>query len=106
MTRGRWAIVLLGLCVTGTARAQLDPELDKPYRLQVVVHVADNRFLTPIFQEQVRRNLRDQLQISLGALAQVEVTSTHPLLGEIEAKGLQTGLDGWEQISGQKTHFV
>jgi hypothetical protein len=105
---GSWQFVvaLLWAIVPQAACAQLDPEVDKPYRLQVVVRVADNRFLTPIFQEQLRGSLRDQLQLALGPLANVEVTSTHPLLGEIETKGLDTGLDGWEQISEQKTHFV
>ena len=50
--------------------------------------------------------MRDQLQLALSPLAKVEVVTTHPLLGEIEAKGLESGLDGWEQISGLKTHFV
>ncbi len=36
----------------------------------------------------------------------MEVVRTHPLLSDIEAKGLETGLGGWEQISGVKTHFV
>ncbi len=58
--RPRWSfccaalgiVASLNLCIP--ARAQLDSELDKPYRLQVVLHIADNRFLTPIFQEQVQ----------------------------------------------------
>jgi tetratricopeptide (TPR) repeat protein len=103
---GRVLAVSLWLCFPVAARAQLDPELDKPYRLQVVVHVAENRFLTPIFQEQLQGTLRDQLQLALGPLAKVQVVTTHLLLGEIEAKGLETALDGWEQISGLKTHFV
>jgi tetratricopeptide (TPR) repeat protein len=99
-------MVVLCLCFPGVARAELDPELDKPYRLQVVVHVADNRFLTPIFREQLLAGLRDQLQLALGPLALVETTSTHPLLAEIEARGLENALDGWEGLSGLKTHFV
>ncbi len=62
--------------------------------------------MTPIFQEQVQRELHDQLQLTLGALARVEVVRDHPLLAEIEVKGLETGLDGWDRISSVKTHFV
>ena len=92
MTRTHlWAGLLLAF-VTSPARAQLDPELDKPYRLQVVLHVADNRLLTPAFQEQLQGDLRDQLQLALGPLAKVEVVRSHPLLVNVEAKGLDTGL--------------
>ncbi|MBI3262161.1 MAG: hypothetical protein HYZ58_03305, partial [Acidobacteria bacterium] len=38
--------------------------------------------------------------------AQVEVVRAHPMLREIEAKGLENGLEGWEQILPVKTHFV
>ena len=93
----KWRSLLAGillLCAPLKATAQLDPELEKPYVLQVVLHVAENRFLTPIFQVQLQRSLRDHLQLTLGALAKVEVVRSHPLLSEIEAKGLETG-PGW-----------
>src|SRR5207248_7298476 len=67
-----WA-ALLCACFPSLAPAQLDPELDNPYRLQVVLHVADNRFLTPIFQEQLQGSLRAHLELGLGPLAKVEV---------------------------------
>jgi hypothetical protein len=89
-----------------SVRADLDPGLTTPYHLRVVLHIADNRFLTPIFQEQVERELRDHLQLSYGTLARVEVARSHPLLREVLAKGLQQTLDGWEELSGSKTHFV
>jgi hypothetical protein len=104
--------LLLGwLILASSSQAQqppghLDPESDKPYRLHVVVRVADNRFLTPLFQEQVLSGVRDHLRLALSALADVEVTTAHPLLAEVVAKGLETGLDSWEQLSGIKTHFV
>ncbi len=88
------------------ANGQLDPESTKPYRLQVVVHVADNRFLTPLFQDQLLSGIRDRLRLNLATVADVEVTSSHPLLADVLAKGLQTGLDSWEQLSSSKTHFV
>ena len=104
-------IFLAWLIMASAALAQpvsgrLDPEMDKPYRLQVVVHVADNRFLTPLFQEQLLNGVRDRLRLALGALAKVEVTTAHPLLADVAAKGLETGLDNWDQLTGTKTHFV
>ena len=86
--------------------AQLQVDLDKPYDLHVVLHVADNRYLTPVFQDRLQLDLRDQLQLALGWLARVEVVRTHPLLPEIEAKGLDSALDAWNQVSSLKTHFV
>ncbi len=106
MTRSLLLAGLLLGCLPMKAGAQLDPELDKPYRLQIVLRVAENRFLTPTFQEQLQGALRDQVQLALGALAKVEVVRSHPLLANIEAKGLETGLDGLEWISGVKLHFV
>ena len=93
----------LWLCGESTA---LDPETKKPYNLEVVLHVADNRALTPIFQEQLERELRAKLQLGFGKLANVQVVRSHPLLREILAKGLQQALDGWEQLSDRQTHFV
>lgn len=90
----------------GQGRADLDPELASPYRLRVVLHVADNRFLTPLFQTQLERSLRDGLRLSLGALAEVEVVRSHPLIREVEAKGLEAGLAALDQIGPVKLHFV
>ncbi len=91
---------------TGPAHAALDPETKTPYQLQVVLHVAENRFLTPLFQDQLERDLRVHLQQSFGKLAQVEIVRQHPLLSEILAKGLEQALDGWDALSDRKTHFV
>jgi hypothetical protein len=88
------------------ARGAQDPEINKPYHLQVVLHVAPNRLLTPIFRDLVQRQLRDSLQAALGDLAQVEIVPDHPLLKEVESKGLQSALDGYTVLSDTKTHFV
>jgi hypothetical protein len=98
--------VLLLLFLPSLALAKLDPGLKTPYQLRVVLHVADNRFLTPIFQEQLERELRDHLQLTYRALAKVEVVRSHPLLREVLAKGLQQALAGWEELSNVRTHFV
>ncbi|MCI0638070.1 MAG: hypothetical protein L0Y72_28030 [Gemmataceae bacterium] len=94
------------LWLASPLHAQLDPDLDKPYRLQVVLGVAENRFLTPLFREELQQDLQESLQRSLGGLAKVEVVRAHPLLREVEAKGLTSALDALEQLTGLKTHFV
>jgi tetratricopeptide (TPR) repeat protein len=102
--------------------AGLDPELDQPYRLQVVLHLSDHRALTVPFCDKLQRDLHDSLQAALGKLARVEVLSVrqkdlearmpqpNPALAarlrEIEAAGLQRALDGWNFITGTKLHFV
>ncbi|MCS6853009.1 MAG: hypothetical protein NZ700_17775 [Gemmataceae bacterium] len=105
----RLGIAFLGMVgwVTGTpAQAALDPEVRTPYRLQLVVHFAPHRLLTPVFQEQVRRELRDAMQAALGRMAQVEAVTDHPLLAEIAERGLGPVLEAWKELSEVKTHFV
>jgi hypothetical protein len=96
-------IVAAGLGA-GPARAQ--GELDRPYDLQIVVHVADHRLLTDVFRERVTRELRDSLQAELGDLARVSVVQQHPRLREVLDRGLERALDGWVEHTGIKTHFV
>jgi hypothetical protein len=54
----------------------------------------------------VRRELHESLQAALGDLARVEIVPEHPLLAEVQAKGLQQALDGWNLLSDAKIHFV
>lgn len=106
-----WLLALL-LALVGSApvRAELDAGTTRPYRVQVVLHVAPNRFLTPLFQDQVRRTLRDQLRLTFGPLARIEVASGHALLRDVEARGLEAGLDRLEATSERtadtRLHFV
>jgi hypothetical protein len=101
------AFASLSLCLgSSPARAQLDPGLQKPYQLHVVLHFAEHRFLTSTFQDQVERQLHDHLQLTLGKLAKVQIFRDHPLLGEVRTRGLQQTLDGWDDLSDIKTHFV
>jgi tetratricopeptide (TPR) repeat protein len=99
------ALIVLTL---GTApiRADLDPELNKPYQLCVVLRIAQHRLLTPVFCEQMQRELRDSLQAAFGGFARVEVVGQHPRLKEVEHKGLQQALDGWHFFDDVKLHFV
>src|SRR5260370_27403067 len=99
-------LVSFFLIPVSLARGALDPETDKPYRLQVVLRIAENRLLTPVFRDLVERQLRESLQAALGDLASVEVVRQHLLLKEVEAKGLQAALDGYSVLSDTKIHFV
>jgi len=108
-----WAIpsLCLSLSLSGSAAAALDPEFRKPYQIQVVLRVAAQRQLTQVFKDQLKRELRDSLQTQLGPMGQVEVVDEHPLLGQIETRGLQQVLDGMEKTKSAtpvpvKTHFV
>lgn len=120
-------ILLIAACAPAT-RAGLDPELDQPYRLQVVLYMSDNRVLTDVFRDKVQQDLRDSLQAALGKLARVEVVSVQPRdleaklpkpgarahldagliehLRKIQANGLQRELDGWNFITDIKQHFL
>jgi hypothetical protein len=109
MSRVVLAVLCLGSipALAGAAPlAHLDPEVGTPYRLQVVLHIAQHRQFTDVFRGQVERELHDTLQAALGDLAEVEVVHTHPHLAKIEAEGLQQGLDGWNDVTGVKTHIV
>jgi hypothetical protein len=88
------------------APAALDPELKDPYQLRIVLGVAEHRMLTLEFQNQLEADLRDQLQLTFGKLAQVEVVRGHPLLSEVRTKGLQAVLDTWDELSKLRTYFV
>jgi hypothetical protein len=108
------AVLSFVLCPSSFAHA-LDPELTAPYKVQVVLRVAPNRLLTPIFKEQLRRDLQQGLQAALGAMGEVEVIDVgevkpekqEALWKEVAAKGLQAGLDGsGKGTSAVKTHFV
>jgi hypothetical protein len=103
----RYVVAAFLLASCGAAGgAELNPETDKPYSLQVVLQIAEHRIFTEPFREQVRRELQDSLQAALGNLARVEVGTKHLRLAEIEAKGLQRALDGWHFLSDEKIHFV
>src|SRR5206468_3837969 len=69
------------------------------------LQVAEHRLLTPVFQQQLERELRGLLQLTYGPLARVEVVRVHRLLKDIRARGLQA-LDDWDELSKVKTHFV
>jgi hypothetical protein len=103
----RAIVVLLGLLTYALpARAALDAEANRPYQLQVVLHVADNRALTPFFQQELERALGNHLRQTFGALAEVRVVRAHRLLPTIAARGLEQALADWDQPGEAQTHFV
>src|SRR5947209_1053967 len=107
-------VALLALaCLPRPAAADLDAETTKPYQLRVVLHVEEHRALTPIFQDQLKRQLEDLLRHSFGPLVNVGVerwqAAKHPVLKEIERRGLQQALEGWDDPDDPwkgKTHFL
>lgn len=91
------------LCLCAEARAQSD--LNKPYELRIVVHVARHRLLTDVFRDRIERELRDSLQAGLGDMGHVEVTHKHERLRDVLERGLRS-LDEWKDRADVKTHFV
>jgi hypothetical protein len=94
---------VLPFVLPASVRAQ--SELDKPYKLHIVVHVAQNRLLTDVFRDRIERELRDGFQGALGDMGRVTVSHEHPRLDDVLARGLRS-LDGWKDRSDGKTHFV
>ena len=106
--RGFFLPILLSslcLCVSVVSCRAADPEMAKPYKLEIVLRFSDHRDLTTVLKEKVERELRDNVRAAFGDLVQVEVTRTHPRLKEIQEKGLQS-LDSWKDVDNVKTHFV
>jgi hypothetical protein len=106
MSRAFLAVLCLVWAPALAGAAGLDPEVSTPYRLQIVLHIAQHRQFTDVYRGQIERELRDSLQAAFGDLAEVEVVHSHPYLAKIEAEGLQQGLDGRSDVTGVKTHFV
>ena len=102
----RFFLAALSLAVLSRPSfAELDAEVNQPYHLKVVLHVARHRGLTVDFKHKLARELGNGLKEALGSMAEVEVVDRHPLLKKVEAEGLAS-LDGWKQVSGDKLHFV
>jgi hypothetical protein len=102
-----WALLAPALALAGpAAAAPVEAEVDRPYDLQIVLHVADHRLLTDVFRERVSRELRVGMQAALGELARVTVVHEHPRLKDVLRYGLDRALDGWAERNGVKTHFV
>lgn len=79
-----WALII-GAVVAATPRSA---EADEPYELTVCLRFADDPIFTRFFVESVRRQVRDQLVNYFGALANVQVTTSHPLLEKLDSASL------------------
>jgi hypothetical protein len=121
----RLLIVALCLaCFPATGYGALDPAAQTPYQLQVVLQLADHPLLTKVFENRLRREIRDGVQAGLGDLGRVEVLlprdletrrasgpefsveQTRSLWQQVQSRGLQQGLDGGKGISEVKSHFI
>jgi tetratricopeptide (TPR) repeat protein len=97
---------MVGLLLILPATVQAQNELNAPYDLHIVVHVAENRLLTDVFRKNIERELRDGFQSALGEMGHVTVTDKHPRLEDVLKRGLRSSLDEWKDRTDRKTHFV
>ncbi|MGH7222029.1 MAG: hypothetical protein ACRELF_02265, partial [Gemmataceae bacterium] len=101
-----FCVLSLTAALVVPAMAQAQSELNKPYKLHIVVHVAENRLLTDVFRERIKRELHDGFQAALGDMGRVTVSYKHPRLKDVLARGLKLSLDSWTDRTDVKTHFV
>jgi hypothetical protein len=103
----RCCLCCLGLfLLLAIGRPLAASELNSPYQLHIVLHVAEHRLLTPVFRDRVERELHDTVQAALGDLGQVTLLKEHPLLERVRTRGLQHALEHWKDTADVKTHFV
>lgn len=87
--------------------AALDSEVQQPYQLTVVLHVAQHPLLTNVFRETLKRELGDSLQNALGAgFCRVSVVEQHPLIANIDKQGLQSALESFKGEGPGKVHVI
>jgi hypothetical protein len=110
----RWIIFLIVAFIgTSAARAAIDPETKTPYRLRVVLRIAEHPHFTDHFCREMKRELQGSLQAALGTLGTVEIVDLRsikkenwePLWRQADEKGLAS-LDSFNEIGGGKTHFL
>lgn len=99
-------VVLVTLLLFLPTTAQAQSESTTPYKLHIVVRVAENRLLTDVFRERIEDELRDGFRAALGDMGEVEVSHDHPRLPDVVKRGLKLSLDSWTDRTDGKTHFV
>lgn len=97
-------LAVLLVFLTRPVQAQEPSLLKTPYQLEVVLHFSKQSVFTVSFREQVKIELTGLLQQSFGKLAEITITSDHPLLKEIDKYSLQKVLDPHDKLS-EKTYF-
>jgi tetratricopeptide (TPR) repeat protein len=84
----------------------LDSGWERPYHLQIILHVAPQRVFSPAFRAALEKELADLLRLQLGRLAHLEIRQTHPRLARVLAEGLGPALDDWQELSDVQTFFI
>lgn len=112
---GRWAehscsamamsLVVLVVLPLFVQAAPLDSQRDIAYRMDLALHIREHRLLTPLFTEQVEKELLDALRRDFGRPCRVELAHDHPRLQEIATQGWGV-LDRPHPIDDRKVHFV
>lgn len=103
MSSDRLLLFLLGLATWASPALANSRDI---YQIRIVLDMERHKLLTPVFREQVARELRDGMQAAFGTLARVEIQEKHPKLADIRSRGLARALDGYQEQNGQHTHFV
>ena len=86
-----WWWLTAGTLAGGTlaAGAELESQVDQPYKLVVCLQFSDDPGFTQLFVDSVRRQVRDQLANFFGRLAEVKVVSSWSLPGGRDAANLE-----------------
>lgn len=100
----RFAIFIPTLFISPLAAQNLD--IAKPYELHLVLDISKHRLLTPVFKEQVKRELQDGLRTAFGDMVRVTVLDKHEKLDDVRKRGLGETLDSWRELTEVKTQFV
>ncbi len=110
----RWiTFLIIAFVAAPAARAAIDPETKTPYRLRVVLRIAEHPHFTEHFCRELKRELQGNLQSALGNLGTVEIVDLRsikkenwePLWKQADEKGLAS-LDSFNETGGGKTHFL
>jgi hypothetical protein len=102
--RSPWLLALF--LIPTSAFAQGEPVTRRPYDVQVVILLAEHRFLsTELFQSQFPREVVQQSNLALGPLARVDLAASHPLTESIRRDGLDAAIDAHQEVSQRRTWF-
>ncbi|MFM7148390.1 MAG: hypothetical protein ACKO23_00950, partial [Gemmataceae bacterium] len=103
------SLAALFLIHAGVSTGQPAPgiaESKSPYDYQVVLQLEPHRSFTPIFREQIRREIKDSLKSALGPMARIQVSEQNPLGDALRSGGLDKGLSGPVPLSSKNYWFV
>src|SRR5690606_4255571 len=75
-------LVLASLAATAAA--------EEPYRVLIALHYSDDPVFTRLYRSSLERQVRDQMAHYFGTLAQVEVTTSHPLIERLDGSDVRS----------------